>query len=140
MARNVLLETSIIVAFERGVLRPADVVQPGDSLAISAITAAELLVAPELAPADRAPAKRQKIGDVLALHDIVDYDLPVARVHALLMAHARRNGQPRGSLDLAIAATAVASRRLLITTDVKAKLSDLPGLDVEVVTGSTSRS
>jgi tRNA(fMet)-specific endonuclease VapC len=138
MARSVLLETSVIVAFERGVLRPADVLQRGDSLAISAITAAELLVAAELAPADRAPAKRQKIDGVLAVHDIVDYDLSVARVHALLMAHARRNGQPRGAYDLAIAATAVASRRLLITTDAKAKLSDLPGLDVEVVTSSMS--
>lgn len=134
MARNVLLETSVIVALERGVLRPADVVQPADTLAISAITAAELLVAPELAPADRAQAKRQRIDDVLVLHDIVDYDLSVARVHALLMAHAQRSGQPQGSLDLAIAATAVASKRLLITTETKAKLCGLPGLDVEVVT------
>jgi tRNA(fMet)-specific endonuclease VapC len=133
MARRVLLETSVLVAFERGVLRPQDAVQRGDSLAVSAITAAELLVAAELAPAERAEAKRREIDDVLALHDIVDYDLSVARVHALLMAQVRRDGQPRGALDLAIAATAVASRRVLITTDSKAKFTDLPGLDVEVV-------
>lgn len=133
MARNVLLETSVLVGFERGTLQPRDALQRGDNLAISAISAAELLVAAELAPVERAAAKRQKIDEILELHDVVDYDLSVARVHGLLMAHARRAGQPRGALDLAIAATAVAHRRVLITTDAKARFADLPGLDVEVV-------
>jgi tRNA(fMet)-specific endonuclease VapC len=81
---------------------------------------------------------REVVEEMLKTIAVIDHDLAVARVHALLIAHTTRQGRPRGALDLAVAATAVVSRRLLVTTDAKAKLSGLPGLDVEVVSSSSS--
>jgi tRNA(fMet)-specific endonuclease VapC len=45
------------------------------------------------------------------------YDLEVARAHAVLLAHVRRSGRPRGANDLLIAATAVSRRRVVVTAD-----------------------
>jgi tRNA(fMet)-specific endonuclease VapC len=126
MARDVVLDTGVLIAFERGRLHPRDVVRPSDNLAISAVTASELLVGVELAPAERVDAKRATVETILQTVEVLDYDLRVARMHALLMAQACRAGQPRGAFDLAVAATALASRRTLITTDGRALFDALP--------------
>lgn len=54
MARDVVLDTGVIIGLERHRLAPENVYQLGDQLAISAITTAELLVGVELAPEHRA--------------------------------------------------------------------------------------
>jgi tRNA(fMet)-specific endonuclease VapC len=136
MARKVVLDTGVIVGLHRGVISAAQAHQPTDELAIAALTAAELLVGAELASPEWEPVRRQRVERSLGDLYVLDYDLRVARVHALLMADARRTGQPRGDHDLIIAATALAHRRVLITTDSKARFADLPGLDVEVVGAS----
>ncbi|WP_157876684.1 hypothetical protein [Streptomyces graminilatus] len=51
----------------------------------------------------------------------------MARVHARLLAHVRKEGKPRGARDLIIAATA-ATARILLTTDDNAAFDDLPGV------------
>jgi tRNA(fMet)-specific endonuclease VapC len=58
-----------------------------------------------------------------------DYDVNVARAHASLLAHVRRSGTRRGAHDLIIAATALASDRIIVSTDARA-FSDLPGVVV----------
>jgi tRNA(fMet)-specific endonuclease VapC len=58
-----------------------------------------------------------------------EYDLAVARVHAKLLAHIRRTGKPRGAHDLLIAATAAASGRIVVTSDV-ASFDQFPNVDV----------
>jgi len=133
MARDIVLDTGVIVGLQRGQLQPADAYQPDDQLAISVVTATELLVGPELAASHLAAQLRHAAEASLNSLYVLDYDLRVARVHALLIAHARRAGEPRGAFDLAIAATAVAHRRVLVTTDARASFADLPGLDVKVV-------
>jgi tRNA(fMet)-specific endonuclease VapC len=55
----------------------------------------------------------------------IAFDLLVARHHATLLAHARRQGRPMGAHDLQIAATARATGRTLVTTEVSA-FEDLP--------------
>jgi tRNA(fMet)-specific endonuclease VapC len=133
MARDVVLDTGVLVGFERGQISPKEVLKPGDGLSVCAVTVAELLLGAELAPPERVAAKRAEVEEVLRTMEVLDYDLAVARVHAMLMAHVRCMGQPRGAFDLAIAATAVASRRTLVTTDTRTSFDGLPGLDVEVV-------
>jgi tRNA(fMet)-specific endonuclease VapC len=61
------------------------------------------------------------------------YSIEVARMHAFLQGHTRKRGNPRGTFDLIIAATAVASCRTLVTMDASANFADLPGLKVRVM-------
>jgi tRNA(fMet)-specific endonuclease VapC len=135
MARSLLLATGVVIGLHRGLLEPSDVYAATDQLAISSLTAAELLVGAELAPPQLVRRLREIVEATLETVTVLDHDLSVTRVHALLMAHTTRTGQPLGAFDLAIAATAVAHRRTLATTDAKAKFADLPGLEVEVVGG-----
>jgi tRNA(fMet)-specific endonuclease VapC len=74
----------------------------------------------------RRRATRQATADAIVdAFDIVRFDLETARHHAVLLAHARRSGRPRGAHDLQIAATARATGRTLLTTD-RTAFDDLP--------------
>jgi tRNA(fMet)-specific endonuclease VapC len=75
------------------------------------------------------------VGSIVATIPIEDYDLEVARSHALLLAHAHRSGRRRGPHDLVIAATAPARARVVVTAD-RSGFSDLPGVVVRPVSGS----
>ena len=57
------------------------------------------------------------VEQVLATIPVEDYDFDTARVHAGLLADARRQGRPRGANDLLIAATAIDRGRTLVTLD-----------------------
>jgi tRNA(fMet)-specific endonuclease VapC len=100
-----------------------------DDVAIAAVTAAELLVGVELADARRRRSRGDYVERVLAEVPVENYDLDVARTHAVLLAHARRSGRPRGAHDLIIAATAVTTNRVLVTAD-PAAFEELPGVSV----------
>jgi len=64
---------------------------------------------------------------------VADYTLQVAVHHAALLAHARRAGCPRGAHDLIIAATARATDRVLVSTDVQAGFVDLPEVQTRLL-------
>jgi tRNA(fMet)-specific endonuclease VapC len=119
------------VAGERGHLSLDKLIGDDDDVAIAAVTAAELLVGVELADAARRPGRQALAEAILAGIPIEDYDLEVARSHALLLAHARRSGRARGAHDLVIAATALARERIVVTTD-QSGFSELPGVAVRV--------
>ena len=104
-----------------------------DDIAIAAITAAELLVGIELADARRRRSRQRYVEAVLATVPVEIYDLDVARTHAVLLAHAKRSGRPRGAHDLVIAATALARSRMVVTMD-ESGFTDLPGVLVRVPT------
>jgi tRNA(fMet)-specific endonuclease VapC len=55
---------------------------------------------------------------VLATIPVEEYDLEVARARARLLAHVRRTGRPRGAHDLMIAATALATARVVVSPAV----------------------
>jgi tRNA(fMet)-specific endonuclease VapC len=116
---------------EPGTADPADVL-PTDADAISAITAAELLVGGELADERHRTRREALVERIIRRVEIVAYDLEVARHHASLLAHACRAGEPRGAHDLQIAATARATGRTVITTDTAA-FADLPGIAYRLV-------
>jgi predicted nucleic acid-binding protein len=115
-----LIDTSVLIAAERGQLDLAAVRRDGDDeVALSAITAGELLHGVErLRGARRARAERF-VGTLLDGVPVIDFDLAIARVHALLSADLAERGTSIGAHDLIIAATAVALDYRVATRDMK---------------------
>ena len=63
---------------------------------------------------------------------VEDYTLATARAHAKLLAAVYRTGTPRGAHDLLIAATALASDRVVVTTDARG-FEQLPDVAVRII-------
>jgi tRNA(fMet)-specific endonuclease VapC len=126
---RVILDTTVLIGAERSRDGLDRLVRDDDDVAIAAVTAAELLVGVELADDRHRPRRAAFVQSVLDTLPIEIYDLPVARAHAQLLAHARRSGGTRGAHDLLIAATAVARERVVVTAD-GAGFADLPGVAV----------
>jgi tRNA(fMet)-specific endonuclease VapC len=89
----------------------------------------------ELASAAHRPRRQALVDAIVAAIPVEDYDLDVARSHALLLAHTRRSGRRRGAHDLIIAATARARDRIVVTTG-RGGFADLPRVSVRPVAGS----
>jgi tRNA(fMet)-specific endonuclease VapC len=105
------------------------VIADDDDVAIAAVTIAELRVGALLAPRKAAAARTAFVADVLATIPVIAYDVAIAEAHARLLVEVRRQGTPRGAHDLLIAATAMASRRAVVTADATA-FANLPQLEV----------
>ncbi|MGH2727863.1 MAG: PIN domain-containing protein, partial [Actinomycetota bacterium] len=116
-------------AGERAAKRPAELVGSRDDVAIAAITVAEMLLVVELAEGRHRRARQTWVEAVLSTFYVEDYGVDVARVHATLLGHVRRSGRPRGAHDLIVAATSIATDRMVVTLD-RADFTDLPGVNV----------
>jgi len=134
VARRLIVDTGVLVASERGRAGLRDVVAEDDDLVIAAITVAELRTGIELATARHRAARAEFLVKVLETMPVESYDLATAEVHGRLLAHVHRSGTKRGAHDLMIAATAVATKRIVLTTDRSANFHDLPGVECIVVT------
>lgn len=132
MARRVILDTGVIIAFERGKL-DIDAVLGSDDAAIAAITAMELLVGVERADAVRRQRRSIHVEAILSAVPVVDYTVEVARVHARLAVQSMNLGRPRSAYDLIVAATAAADGRTLLTTDASADFSGIAGISSELL-------
>jgi tRNA(fMet)-specific endonuclease VapC len=127
VGRRLILDTNILVAYERGTIdrRAYD----NDELAVAATTVAEYRVGIELAdtPARTADRARALVAITSAI-DVLDYTEATAACHARLIAHVRRSGTPRGAHDLIIAAHAAETGRVIVSRDAAGRFGDLPGL------------
>jgi len=110
------------------------VIVADDDLVIAAITVAELRTGVELAAASHRASRAEFLVRVLETLPVEPYDLATADAHGRLLAHAHRGGTQRGAHDLVIAATAVATKRTVVTTDRGARFHDLPAVECLVVT------
>ena len=128
MAR-LIADTNLLISAERRGQTLENLVGQDDDLGIASVTAAEMLVGVELASARHREPRRAYVEGMLQELTIEDYTLDVARAHAVLMAHVRRTGRPRGVVDLIIAATAVARDRTVITAD-RSAFEELPGVEI----------
>ena len=99
-------------------------------MAIAAISLAELGVGVLLSSGKSRAARQSFLDDVIGSLPVVAYDEDVARDHAELLAHVRREGSPRGAHDLIIAATAKVTDRTVVTADATA-FEGLPGVRVQ---------
>jgi tRNA(fMet)-specific endonuclease VapC len=127
MGRRLILDTNILIAYERGTIDRTAL--DDDELAVASITAAEYRTGTELADTpERAAARARALATITSVIDVLDYTAVTAAHHARLLAHVRKAGSPRGAHDLIIAAHAAETGRLLLTKDAKARFSDLPGI------------
>ena len=121
-----LADTTFLVSAERSGNLP----NPDENIATAAISVAEMYVGVEMTTDKNLKNDRRvRVESVLAQVPVVDYTKRVAKVHAELLAHARRTGLPSGPHDLIIAATAKATDRTVITNDNDG-FADLPGVSV----------
>lgn len=119
----------MLIDAERTALDLDALIADDDEPAIAAITVAELGVGVEVATGRRKQARTAFLDDVVATLPIIDYDLDVARAHNRLLVAVRAAGRPRGAHDLLIAATALATGRIVVTSD-RPGFDGLPGVTV----------
>lgn len=129
MARRLIIDTSVLVASERGQRPLRDVIEPDDDLAIAAITVAELRTAIELASEGHRAGRSAFLVSVLETLPIEPYDLTTANEHGRLIAYVHREGTKRGAHDVIIATTAAATSRVVLTGDRSARFGELPGVE-----------
>jgi predicted nucleic acid-binding protein len=127
VARRLILDTNLLIGYERGDIDRAQF--DDDELAVAAITVAEFRVGIELAATpERAADRARLLAVVLAEVDVLDYTETTAAHHARLLADVRRRGTPRGAHDLIIAAHAAETGRTIVSRDASARFGDLPGV------------
>ena len=133
MAR-LILDTGVLIGITRGRLDTNSIVSDEDDLAVPAVVVAEFL-AGVIADHDpsRAAAQRAFLDSFLVSVPVMPYDTDTVECHAELLAHTQVNGCRRGPYDLMIAATAITTDRVLLTTDAKAGFDKLPGVSVRLV-------
>jgi len=134
VARRLILDTGVLIASDRGRTPLIDVISEDDDLVIAAITVAELRTGIELATERHRAGRAEFLVKVLETLPVEPYDLATAEVHGRLLAYVHRSGTQRGAHNLIIAATAVATKRTVLTTDRSASFHDLPGVDCILVT------
>jgi tRNA(fMet)-specific endonuclease VapC len=133
VARRLILDTAVLITVERTEGTLETVIGADDDVVIAAITVAELYAGIELADERFRNRREQFVIRTLDVIPVEVYDITVARAHGRLLAHVHRAGRPRGAHDLVIAATAVATRRTIVTTDRAARFGDLPGIEAVVL-------
>jgi tRNA(fMet)-specific endonuclease VapC len=127
VGRRLILDTNVLIAYERGRIDRAAL--DADELAVAAVTIAEYRVGIELADTSaRAADRARALAAITSAVEVLDYTEATAACHARLIAHARRAGTPRGAHDLIIAAHATQTGRTVLTFDAKARFADLPGV------------
>lgn len=125
----ILLDTNILIHAERGSGAVGALIGDDDLPAIAAITLAELGVGVDLARGRRRERRRAFLDEVGAVLPVLPYDASVAQAHRTLLVAVRRSGRPRGAHDLIIAATALATGRVVVTSDARG-FAYLPGVEV----------
>ncbi len=127
MGRRLILETTVLIAYERGTIDRSAL--DNDELAVAAVSIAEYRVGIELSDtAARAADRARALAVIASAIDILDYTESTAAHHARLIAHVRKLGKPRGAHDLIIAAHAVETDRVVLSRDAAARFGDLPGV------------
>ncbi|MSQ22285.1 MAG: type II toxin-antitoxin system VapC family toxin [Dehalococcoidia bacterium] len=129
----VLIDSSVFIGLERrglpiqaiGAEIPSD-----ESVALSAITASELLVGVHRAVTQAQRVTRESLVEaILSAFPILPFDLQVARIHARLLGELLGSGQTVGAHDLLIAATALAFGYNVLTDNLR-DFQKVPGLQV----------
>ena len=136
-----ILDSSILVAFERRQLDLERLLTDHSPPAIAAVTAAELLIGVERADT---PARRSRrelfVQNVFARVPIIPFDLAQARLFAVHFADLAGRGEMIGDRDLQIAVTALSLGYDLATLNVREfqRVSGLKLIELSAYTGPST--
>lgn len=128
-----LIDSSVFIALERRghSLQALARAIPDEPIALSSITASELLTGVHRADSPERRSRREAFVEAILLTiPIVPFDLRVARTHARLLAEVTSTGQSIGTHDLIIAATAIANGFGVLTDNLR-HFERIPGLFVQ---------
>lgn len=134
MSAELLLDSGVIIAVERRRIDWESFAGQDDDVAIPVVVMAELVAGAYRADEANRQARVRFLNSAFERLIVEEYDARVVMPHAELLAHTAKLGRVRGAHDLIIAATAIATGRTLVTTDVKADFGALPGVQVRLVT------
>ena len=132
---SVILDTSILIAYERGSLNLDKLVKgrASELFGISVITVSELLHGVHRADSKSRRLKREAfVQKVIDVFPVYTFDVPAARIYAEIWAHLLKKGVQIGAHDLMIGATAISLGFSVATHNVR-DFKKIEGLSLEVV-------
>jgi tRNA(fMet)-specific endonuclease VapC len=104
----VILDSSILVAFERRRFDLARLLTDHPAPAVAAVTAADLLIGVERADTPERRGRREAfVENIFARMPVIPFALPQARLYAVPFAALAGRGEVIGDRDLQIAVTAL---------------------------------
>jgi|SRR5687768_4323285 len=128
-----LIDTTVLIDAERQgqTLSVLQELLAGESIAMSSISAAELLLGVERADTlARRQQRLEYVNSILADIPVLPFDLDVARVHSRVSAYLLATGQLIPQNDVMIAATALAHGYAMLTHNLR-HFERVPGLFVQ---------
>lgn len=129
---GIVIDASVIVSLERRgeLFDPAELGVEAEPVAITAMTASELLVGVYRADtAQRRDEREFYLETIFQRFQILPFDLSVARIHAQIWAHLWAVGTPIGDRDLIIGTTALAHGYSVLTENTR-EFARIPDLQV----------
>jgi tRNA(fMet)-specific endonuclease VapC len=134
---GIILDSSILIAFERRRFDLERLLADHSPPAIAAVTAAELLIGVERADTPERRARREGfVQNIFARVPIVPFDMAEARLYARHFAELARRGEVIGDRDLQIAVTALRLDYELATLNLR-EFQRVAGLKIVDVAGYT---
>ena len=123
---STLLDTNVLCELLRAQPHPAVLAwfaeQPADSLIVSAVTQAEMLLGARLLPRSKRRQQLETALDTMFREDfagrVLPFDSAAAPAYAAVVAARRRAGRPISQFDAQIAAVALSRRASLATRNV----------------------
>lgn len=132
---GVILDTSILIAYERGSLNLDKLIKgrASELFGISVITVSELLHGVHRADSKSRRLKREAfVQKVIDAFPVYTFDVPAARIYAEIWAHLVKKGVQIGAHDLMIGATAISLGFSVASHNVR-DFKKIEGLSLEVV-------
>lgn len=136
-----LIDTTVFIDLERAYTRSrssgwdeiqatlVDQIGVDEDVAMSAITASELLHGVHRASSEHRPRREAFVETVIAAFPPQQFDLLAARVHASIWSDLRSRGQDIGPHDVLVAATAISMGWRVATANVK-HFERISGLEI----------
>ena len=132
---GVILDTSILIAYERGSLDIEHFVKgrEREPFGISVITVSELLHGVHRADSEKRRLKREAfVQKVIDAIPVFPFDIPAARIYAEIWAYLLKKGIQVGAHDLMIASTAISLGFSVATHNLR-DFKKIEGLTVQTL-------
>ena len=125
----ILLDTNVVIAFFNGNQAVLKMIQSEiGRIALSTLVVAELDYGAKAS--QKAKENLEKLHRFVDIVRVIPFDLECEKIFGTIKSKLRKIGKPTGETDALIAATAMAHRALLITSN-KRHFENIEGLKVE---------